>query len=133
MITLGSRRCRATRVPHQCLEAALAGLTQRMPDASFTLPSMYPEEDARRSIHIPRLEGGRCHRPLTLGVTRVTINSCALAYADASHLPQAAASLSPAIAAAGPRADGWCCSTKAGSPLPTGARKKFPLIYNIAS
>ncbi|KPQ21804.1 MAG: hypothetical protein HLUCCX21_06690 [Porphyrobacter sp. HL-46] len=104
------------------LEAALAGLTQRMPDASFTLLSMYPEEDAALNTY-SALEVVDA-RPLTLGVT---INSCALAYAMLPPL-RPLLRCQPAIAALA-RAD--VLLDQGGITFADG-REKF-LIYNIAS
>lgn len=58
------------------LQAGLDGLTKRIPDAQFTLLSMYPDEDEAQNTY-PNLQVVDA-RPLTLGVT---INSLALFHA----------------------------------------------------
>ncbi|MXO49419.1 polysaccharide pyruvyl transferase family protein [Erythrobacter vulgaris] len=104
------------------LEAALAGLVERMPEARFTLLSMYPREDAALNSY-STLEVVDA-RPLTLGVT---INFCALAYAMFPPL-RPLLRCQPAIAALA-RAD--VLLDQGGITFADG-REKF-LLYNIAS
>lgn len=104
------------------LEAALAGLSERMPEVCFTLLSMYPEEDSAINSY-SALEVVDA-RPLTLGVI---INFCALAYALLPPL-RPLLRCQPAISALA-RAD--LLLDQGGITFADG-REKY-LIYNIAS
>ena len=104
------------------LEAALSGLTERLPEARFTLLSMYPDED--RALNSYSALEVVDARPLTLGIT---INTFALLYAVLPLL-RSLLRRQPAIAALA-RAD--VLLDQGGITFADG-REKF-LVYNIAS
>lgn len=105
------------------LESAIQTLTERIPDAEFTLLSMYPSEDRLQNPY-KNLEIVDAS-PLTLGVG---INSAALAYRLLPAVRQTIKSNSPAIQAL-KKAD--ILLDQGGITFVDG-REKF-LLYNVAS
>lgn len=105
------------------LEAAIEGLTQRIPDARFVLFSMYPDED-RKLNGYPNLEIVEAS-PIQLGVI---INSLALAYKLMPPMRPFLVRHSRAIAAL---ASSDVLLDQGGITFADG-REKF-LLYNVAS
>ena len=105
------------------LESAIQTLTARIPDAEFTLLSMYPNEDREQNPYknLEIIDAS----PLILGVG---INSAALAYRILPAVRQTIKSNSPAIQAL-KKAD--ILLDQGGITFVDG-REKF-LLYNVAS